>query len=274
MQDLGAGRIMRVVLRTGRRALSTSTDPELALLKQRPIIDLLSRCQLTRKTPAIATLAGMKTALPLTNKLWPESSLKHADSTALPEGAVFDLVLVGELLGPSELAQLLEGVAPGGLLAMAVQEASPSQRLLQEAAAELQPEVAEALAPPEPRDAAAYFETLLGPLCASLDAWHTEYVHTVAGDDAAWRCHDHGTLLRKVCARLKEGEIRALEDECMRRYAKAYPQLDLGSGVRANGATLVTTRHWFLLAKRPSLVGIYSEYMDYHNHQLEKGWKS
>jgi len=270
-------RIVRVSGRLARyrRALSTSADPELALLSQRPVVDLLARCQLTRKTPLIATLAGMKTALPLTSKSWPESSHKHSDSTSLPEGAVFDLVLVGKLRSPSELGQLLEGVAPGGLLAMVVQEASPSQSLLQEVAAKLgHAEVAAALAPQGPRDATTYYEELLGPLCASLDAWHTEYTHTVAGDDAAWRCHDHGTLLRTACTGLKEGEIRALEDECMRRYAKAYPQLDLGHGLRPNGATLVTTRHWFVLAKRPSLVGIYSEYMDYHNHQLEKGWKS
>ena len=115
---------MRNLVRVARRALSSAPDPELAILQQRPIADLLSRCQLTRKTPAIATLAGMETALPLTKDSWPESSHTHADSTALlPEGAVFDLVLVGARLGPSELARLLEGVAPGGTLAMCFHEA-------------------------------------------------------------------------------------------------------------------------------------------------------
>ena len=62
-------------------------------------------------------------------------------------------------------------------------------------------------------------------------------------------------------------ELEAVGAETRRRFVSAFP-------ARADGSILVTSSHLCLLARRPSLVGIYAEYVDYHNHQLDKGWKS
>jgi hypothetical protein len=40
------------------------------------------------------------------------------------------------------------------------------------------------------------------------------------------------------------------------------------------GVTLVPQTHCFVVARRPSLLDVYSEYAAYHTHQLDKGWKS
>ena len=51
------------------------------------------------------------------------------------------------------------------------------------------------------------------------------------------------------------------------RAAKAYPR-------RADGGTIFPFSRFFLVANRGDLNDIYSEYAAYHNHQLDKGWKS
>ena len=53
-----------------------------------------------------------------------------------------------------------------------------------------------------------------------------------------------------------------------KRVAAAYPQS------RDGRTTLFPFTRFFLVAKRPSLLDVYSEYADYHDHQLTKGWKS
>jgi len=40
------------------------------------------------------------------------------------------------------------------------------------------------------------------------------------------------------------------------------------------GVTLIPLTHCFVVARRPSLFDVYSEYAEYHTHQLDKGWKS
>ena len=40
------------------------------------------------------------------------------------------------------------------------------------------------------------------------------------------------------------------------------------------GVTLIPQTHFFAVARRPSLLDVYSEYAAYHTHQLDKGWKS
>jgi hypothetical protein len=52
------------------------------------------------------------------------------------------------------------------------------------------------------------------------------------------------------------------------RVARAYP-------VSRDGiTTLFPFTRFFLVARRPSLLDVYSEYATYHDHQLTKGWKS
>ena len=59
----------------------------------------------------------------------------------------------------------------------------------------------------------------------------------------------------------------AFEARYRERVASAYPK-----GV--DGSTLFPFTRFFLVARRPSLLEVYSEYAAYHDHQLTKGWKS
>ena len=67
-----------------------------------------------------------------------------------------------------------------------------------------------------------------------------------------------------------EGSEKASEFEklCRERLAKAYPPCG------KHGTTIFPATHFFLVAQRPSLLDVYSEYAAYHDHQLTKGWKS
>ena len=46
------------------------------------------------------------------------------------------------------------------------------------------------------------------------------------------------------------------------------------SDLARHGTTIFPATHFFLVAQRPSLLDVYSEYAAYHDHQLTKGWKS
>ena len=51
------------------------------------------------------------------------------------------------------------------------------------------------------------------------------------------------------------------------RLLQAYPR-------GKDGSTLFPFTRFFLIARRPGLMDLYAEYSAYHDHQLEKGWKS
>ena len=59
----------------------------------------------------------------------------------------------------------------------------------------------------------------------------------------------------------------AFDAACTARFASAYPP-------GLDGCTLYEHTHFFAVARRPSLLEVYSEYAAYHDHQLTKGWKS
>jgi hypothetical protein len=59
----------------------------------------------------------------------------------------------------------------------------------------------------------------------------------------------------------------AFEAAYRARLAEAYPKSH-------DGTTLFPFTRFFLVARRPSLLDVYTEYAAYHNHQLDKGWKS
>ena len=234
---------------------------------RRPLEDVLSRCKLASKSPAVTTLTGMMSeAAPLILAKWPACRHQHVDGASPPDTQSFDLVLTGtpDLV---RLATILERVSPGGALAMAVSDPPPQQlALLRAAAATLgepkaaqEARVAAVTAPPP--EAELYYDALLGPLCASLDVWRTTYTHRLPDADAAWRCYAQAEPA------LGGVELEAVGAETRRRFESAFP-------ARADGTILVPSTHLCLLAKRPSLVGIYAEYVDYHNNQLDKGWKS
>ena len=62
-------------------------------------------------------------------------------------------------------------------------------------------------------------------------------------------------------------EAKAFEAAYRAELKKAYP-------ASRDGSTLYPFTRFFLVARRPSLLDVYSEYAAYHDHQLTKGWKS
>ena len=89
---------------------------------------------------------------------------------------------------------------------------------------------------------------------------------------AGLSCHASAELAPEQAeAELLRGEgsepAMAFEARYRERVASAYPK-----GV--DGSTLFPFTRFFLVARRPSLLEVYSEYAAYHDHQLTKGWKS
>ena len=247
--------------------MSTRASALLQAALRRSLEDVLSRCKLSSKSPAVTTLTGtMSEAAPLILAKWPACRHQHVDEASPSNTQSFDLLLTGSC-SPAQLAANLERVSPGGALAMVVSDPPPPQlALLRDAAGSLDEPQAEqaarvaAVAAPPPQ-AELYYDALLGPLCASLDVWRSTYTHRLPDAGAAWRCY------AQASPALAGVELEAVGAETRRRFVSTFP-------ARADGSILVASSHLCLLARRPSLVGIYAEYVDYHNHQLDKGWKS
>ena len=163
--------------------MSTRASALLQAALRRPLEDVLSRCKLSSKSPAVTTLTRtMSEAAPLILAKWPACRHQHVDEASPSDTQSFDLLLTGSC-SPAHLAANLERVPPGGALAMAVSDPPPPQlALLKDAAASLdEPQAAQearvaAVAAPPPQ-AELYYDALLGPLCASLDVWRTTYTH-------------------------------------------------------------------------------------------------
>ena len=127
--------------------------------------------------------------------------------------------------------------------------------------------LADVRVPSNQHDAAVYFDRLLGPLCESLECWTTTYVQVLKGDDPVFR-FVRETGMQPVLAALGDADaVDAFEAEYKRRAAEEYPK-------RKDGTTLFPFTRFFLIARRPGLMDLYAEYSAYHDHQLEKGWKS
>ena len=235
--------------------MSARASAMLQAALRRPVEDVLSRCKLASKRPAVTTLAGMSEAAPLLLAKWPDCRHQHAAEASPSDSQSFDLVLT-DTPEPARLATLLERVSPGGALAMVAVCEPPSGSLLRDAAATL----GQALQAAPPPEAELYFDALLGPLCASLDVWRTTYMHRLPDAATAWRCY------AQTEPALGGVELEAIDPASRRAFESAFP-------ARADGAILVPSTHLCLVARRPSLVGIYAEYVDYHNNQLDKGWK-
>ena len=112
-------------------------------------------------------------------------------------------------------------------------------------------------------------EALLGPLCAGLDMWSTTYVQRLTGSEPVYDYVRSTGLMPVLEAFGGEGSEGAAEFERLyrARLQEAYP-------AQKDGTTLFPFARFFLIAKRPSLLDVYSEYAAYHDHQLTKGWKS
>ena len=216
----------------------------------------------------------------------------HFAKGAVPSGELYDLVYTNSSLHwcadvPDVLQRLLSRLRPGGTLAMQIPDTrhQPSHTLLREAALEAGlSEATVAQMPSNQCEPQQYADALLGPLCADLDMWSTTYVQrlaplaTAAEDGASPSSslttprppthpvfeYVRATGARPVLAALKQHggaeAVRHFEDAYCRRLASAYP-------ATRDGSTLFPLCRFFLVARRPSLLDVYSEYAAYHDHQ-------
>lgn len=145
---------------------------------------------------------------------------------------------------PTVLRRLLEGLAPGGVLAVQMPDntGEPSHALMEESAAALGlgARLAGAARPPLP-PIPAYYD-LLAPLCARLDLWRTTYNHPLAGPAAiaAWF---GSTGLRPYLDPLGAEERTRFLAAYQARLAEAYPR-------QRDGRVLLRFPRLFIVALR------------------------
>ena len=105
-----------------QQPMSTRASALLQAALRRPLEDVLSRCKLSSKSPAVTTLTRtMSEAAPLILAKWPACRHQHVDEACPSDTQSFDLLLTGSC-SPAHLAANLERVSPGGALAMAVSD--------------------------------------------------------------------------------------------------------------------------------------------------------
>jgi len=204
----------------------------------------------------------------------------HFDGS--PTGSLYDLIvspsgMIPRSVSSTDLLDLLQRqmarVRPGGSLALQIPDArlQPSHLLLEQIASEFGVS-ANLPAPASELDAARVADALLGPLCSELDIWSTTYAHRLAGEAPVYAyMQEHmqvelAALMAQLGGEDSEAAV-AFRHEYRMRVAADYPQ-------SRDGSTYLALTHTFLVARRPSLLDVYSEYAAYHNHQLDKGWKS
>jgi len=204
----------------------------------------------------------------------------HFDGS--PTGSLYDLIvspsgMIPRSVSSTDLLDLLQRqmarVRPGGSLALQIPDArlQPSHLLLEQIASEFGVS-ANLPAPASELDAARVADALLGPLCSEIEIWSTTYAHRLTGEAPVYAyMQEHMQLeLTALMAQLGGEDSQAavaFRHEYRMRVAADYPQ-------SRDGSTYLGLTHTFLVARRPSLLDVYSEYAAYHNHQLDKGWKS
>lgn len=267
------------------------------MLRLRPAADLLARVQLMADAPAVAHLGcGDGMVSQLLRDRWLAASIRCSDISekalakararlARPAefaceslegfmkskgGQSFDLIfadraLQSSLHPPSTLEKLLESVRPGGAVAACLPLHESGSRpgcntLFWQVAETL--ELTEDVGLPSKQSAivesSEYFDQLRGPLCNEINIWTSTYTTTVQA----------GNRIGLVC-------LECLQPEDARRLEQAHQRSILGSWPKLkDGSCLVEASYMFIVAQRPQLVDIYTDYAAYHDHQLEKGWKS
>lgn len=166
----------------------------------------------------------------------------HEPAALLFANAVFQWLAAPVAL----MARLMEGLRPGGILAVQMPDNrdEPSHRLMEESA--LADPWRSAFAQGTPRRGpmpvpAAYFDAL-GPKAARIDVWHTIYNHPMA-DAAAIVEWVKATGLRPYLDRIPAGDRDAFLADYESRIAKAYAPM-------ADGRRLLRFPRVFILATR------------------------
>lgn len=233
--------------------MAETWDPERYLTfadeRSRPFLDLVARigAEGPRRVVDLGCGTGHLTAL--LGRRWPTADVEGVDSSPQmvaasgssgvrcrlgdlrdwrPDRPV-DVVVTNAALQwvPDHLdllPRLVEGVAPGGWLAIQVPNnfAEPSHVLRAELAAD--PRFAghlEGVAVPDAHPAAVYQEALLDLGC-EVEAWETTYLHVLAGPDPVFDWVS-GTAAGPTLRALPEPLRTEFSDELKRALRAAYP---------------------------------------------------
>lgn len=143
------------------------------------------------------------------------------------------------------LPQLIERLAPGGVLALQLPDnlAERSHRFMEEIAAEPEwaPRLASAASARTPIESAEWYVRLLRPRCADVFVWRTTYYHELRdgiGGIVEWM---RGTGLRPF--------LDPLDDQGRARFLKAYHRkLETAYAPLDNGGVLFAMPRLFVVA--------------------------
>jgi len=260
-------------------AMKTAWDPSLYLKfgaeRTRPAADLLARVQLDAPSVVYDLGCGPGNSTALLRTRFAKASITGVDSSAsmlddarksglaaqwaqddfntwTPDAAP-DLIYANAAFqwadDPVSLTQRLYALlAPGGVLAFQVPQNfdQPSHTLVADAVAN--GPWAETLKGARQYDPgfarAPDYARALMPLGAMVDAWTTNYLHILDGEDPVFRWMS-GTGLRPFVQAL-QGDMRAaFEAEIRTRFARAYPR-------EAGGQTFFAFQRLFVIAAKPA----------------------
>lgn len=265
------------------------------MLRLRPAADLLARVSLSADTPSVAHLGcGDGAVSQLLRQRWMRASLrcsgfsdaalmKARERVARPAEFVlesvdefvssrnhdsYDVVFIDGALQNAKcvpvLERLLEQVRPGGALAahfpLHSNKDSPSgHALFWQAAKECDALDKLGLAENASSiDVAECMSVLSGPLCSELDIWSSTYTTAVQTG------HTQGLVSLLGLERAVARQVQSVFEREIEKHCPKQP----------NGSRLLEMSYAFVVAKRPDLMDIYTDYAAYHDHQLTKGWKS
>jgi len=239
-----------------------------------PVAAILDKIVLRAQHPRIAHhILDVETLL---RERWPTAELVAFDGRQ-PAGtdAAYDLIInvaSASAQQPAasvldEWARQLERVRPDGVLA--VQLTAPDDPLECIAAEAARNLGLTRLGAPEIKPEQA-FERLVGPLCSELEIWRSSVWQRLTSQEAQYANSERGSIGSFVASLGGETSEAgaAFNAECQRLYRLGSPH------TFRDGTTLCSLARISAVATRPSLMDIYSEYSNYHDHQLSKGWKS
>ena len=237
----------------------------------RPALDLLNRIDLAAPAHVYDLGAGAGNVTRLLRARWPNANITGVDDSAEmlakaaaespditwqqadlgrwrpshPADLIYSNAALHWLTGHERLfPALLEGLAPGGVLAVQMPRnfEAPSHTAISEAAlAGPWRTRLESLLRPAPVAEPDFYYDVLAPKVASLDIWETEYLQILEGADPVkeWT---KGTWLRPLLDALEEPERGRFESAYAALVARAYPP-------RADGRTLFPFRRLFIVAR-------------------------
>lgn len=241
--------------------------------RTRPAAELLARVPLAAVGHAVDIGCGPGNSTELIVRRYPEATITGIDTSpdmlekarcrlpavafTLDDAATFTADPPADLLFANAVLQwlpdhealfprLMEGLAPGGVLAVQMPDNldQPSHRLMREVAA--RPDFAGTIGDAGAVRARilpveAYYD-LLAPLAATIDIWRTTYVHVLADAPAIvdWL---RATGLRPFLEPLGEAEKTAFLDAYTQQIAAAYPR-------RVDGRVLLAFPRLFIVARR------------------------